>query len=529
MNASHPHSRSRRGFSGLANAAVIAGPAVVVLLLGVLAHGMLRRTVDRSHSVERAERAVRVAEHLFLRLTEGEAAARGYLVAGEEAFLAPAAGAREDALGAVAELREVIRNPAQRARLEGLTPLVESKLAINDSIVALTRAGRVAEAEALVRSGAGRVAMERVRAAADEFAASQRRLRDARDAALHADVRRLTGTLAAATVLAVALALLTNLILARHARVEGELASEVEERNARLEETATELEAQTEELQHQAAHLEEAAAELEATNDELQLANAAIDAARAEADAANATKTEFLTTMSHELRTPLNAIAGYVDLLSLEVHGTVNQEQASALERIRRNQNHLLALITDILNFARVEVGQLDFQMEELPIEEVLSGLESMIEPQVRAAELTYACGGCDPALRAHADRERTEQILLNLLTNAVKFTPPGGRVEVSAATEGDRAVIRVRDTGRGIPEDKVQKIFDPFVQVDRHRSESSIQGVGLGLAISRGLAERMGGAVGVETAVGGGSTFTLALPLHRPAVPVDPAELLAG
>jgi signal transduction histidine kinase len=517
MATSSQPTRPRR-ISGIVRTAAVAGPACVVLLLGVLAQDVIRRAIAGAERVEHAERVARTAEQLRLRLTEAETAARGYVLSRDEAFLEPGIGAREQVERDLAALRALIRDPHQRERLEAMAPLVATKLAVNDRIIALVRAGEAAAAAEVVRAGVGKEAMEDVQRAALEFDTAQQRVKAARDAALRADIRRLAGALAAGTVVAVALALLTNLLLTRHARAQEELAGELEQQNRTLENQAAEIETQTEELQEQASYLEETASELELSVDELNHANQALRAARFEADEANRAKTEFLTAMSHELRTPLNAIAGYVDLLSLGIHGPVNTEQTNALERVRRNQRHLLGLITDILNFARIETGKLEFHQEAVSLAEVLSGAEAMIEPQMRAAGLTYVCSPGEPELRVWADRERTEQILLNLLTNAVKFTPSGGRVDVSATASGGRVEIRVRDTGRGIPADKIQKIFDPFVQVDRERTESSVQGIGLGLSICRGLAEQMGGAVDVEDAGGGGSTFVLVLPAWDPA-----------
>ncbi|HEX7238838.1 MAG TPA: ATP-binding protein [Longimicrobiaceae bacterium] len=236
--------------------------------------------------------------------------------------------------------------------------------------------------------------------------------------------------------------------------------------------------------------------------------------ARTEAESANRAKTEFLSAMSHELRTPLNAIAGYVDLMEMGIRGPVTDLQRSDLERIRRAQAVLLGLITDILNFARIEAGRIEYRVEEVPLRPLLEDLETLVDPQLRARELDYRCTPCGDDLRAVGDPERVRQILVNLLSNAVKFTDPGGRVSVDAAAEGDRAVVRVADTGRGIPPDKLDAVFDPFVQVDRHATRESQQGVGLGLAISRELARAMGGDLVVESTPGEGSVFSLLLPL---------------
>jgi signal transduction histidine kinase len=235
--------------------------------------------------------------------------------------------------------------------------------------------------------------------------------------------------------------------------------------------------------------------------------------ARREAEQANRAKTEFLATMSHELRTPLNAIAGYVDLLELEIRGPITEQQRADLRRIQRSQQLLLSLINDILNFAKLEAGQVEFDLTTIPVDGLLADIEPLVSPQIDARGLTYSCVIGDGSLHVRADAEKARQILLNLLTNAVKFTDTGGRVAVDCVARGDLVEVRVSDTGRGIPVDKLETIFEPFVQVDRHLTPTGIQGVGLGLAISRDLARAMGGDITVSSQVVEGSTFTLTLP----------------
>jgi PAS domain S-box-containing protein len=234
--------------------------------------------------------------------------------------------------------------------------------------------------------------------------------------------------------------------------------------------------------------------------------------ARAEAEAANRAKFEFLTTMSHELRTPLNAIAGYVDLLDLELRGPITPLQRADLERIRRSQTHLLGLINDVLNFARIETGHVNFALEDVPLDELLAEVEALIAPQVGAKGLAYEHRRFDPAATVRADPEKVRQIVLNLLSNSVKFTPPGGRVTLSCAADDGVVRVHVADTGIGIPGDRLGHIFEPFVQVNTGYTRTS-EGTGLGLSISRDLARAMGGELAVESREGGGSTFTLTLP----------------
>jgi PAS domain S-box-containing protein len=236
------------------------------------------------------------------------------------------------------------------------------------------------------------------------------------------------------------------------------------------------------------------------------------ESARRAAEAASRAKSEFLAVMSHELRTPLNAIGGYVELMEMGLRGPVSPEQSADLERIRRAQLHLLGLINGVLNYARVDAGVVHYDLTDVVVDEVLSTCEALIAPQTRAKGLGLLHEPCHATLTARADREKVQQIVLNLLSNAVKFTDPGGRVTFGCARRETGIVIRVSDTGRGIAADNLERVFQPFVQVDSTLTRTH-EGTGLGLAISRDLARGMGGDLTVESTVGVGSTFTLTLP----------------
>jgi PAS domain S-box-containing protein len=243
-----------------------------------------------------------------------------------------------------------------------------------------------------------------------------------------------------------------------------------------------------------------------------EAARADVEHARQAAEEANRAKSEFLAVMSHELRTPLNAIGGYVQLLELEVHGPITDAQRDTLARVIRAQRHLLRLINDVLNLARIEARRVEYAIEPVNVAEVVASVMPMLEPQMASAGLTSSADVADLVVRA--DRDKMQQILINLLTNAVKFTPPGGTIRIVA--HADRAAGRVRvgvsDTGIGIPRDKLASVFEPFVQVDASHTRRQ-QGSGLGLAISRDLARGMGGDLTAESEPGRGSTFILSLP----------------
>jgi signal transduction histidine kinase len=258
--------------------------------------------------------------------------------------------------------------------------------------------------------------------------------------------------------------------------------------------------------------LRESEARSAAAARELERTNARLRTAAADAEQANQAKSDFLATMSHELRTPLNAIAGYVELMEMGLRGPVTDEQRSDLSRIRRSQQTLLSIINDILNFARLESGRVEYHVETVPLGQVLGEIEPLIDPQVQARGLRYEMCQADPALRVRTDPEKLQQILLNLLSNAIKFTDPGGSVALGCEARDGHVLVRVRDTGRGIPADKLEAVFEPFTRIESQLTRTT-EGTGLGLAISRDLARAMGGELTAESTPGEGSVFTVVLP----------------
>jgi len=254
------------------------------------------------------------------------------------------------------------------------------------------------------------------------------------------------------------------------------------------------------------------ASEISEANKQLHEAAEAASTAREAAEAANLAKSNFLAAMSHELRTPLNAIAGYTDLLELGLRGPLTEEQRSDIARIKRSQKYLLGLIEEVLVFSQLDAQRLTFVIRDVSLDAIICDAESMVEPQVRAKGISYRYERCSPDLLVHADRDKTQQILINLLVNATKYTEPGGAVRISCDTDGGRVLVQVTDTGVGIPEENLGRIFDAFVQLDRSLSKPR-EGVGLGLTISRDLARAMGGDLRVRSEMGNGSTFILELP----------------
>ena len=292
-------------------------------------------------------------------------------------------------------------------------------------------------------------------------------------------------------------------------------------RMAALEESNSLLQVQARQLEHQTSEARELAHELALTNEELRAVISEAKKAWAVADAANRSKAEFLAVMSHELRTPLNSIGGYVDLLEMELRGPLTDAQKSDLSRIKRSQEHLLGIINDILNFTRLEATELKFDVIDVPLRALIGDLDAVVNSLARAKALKYRCDYPSSSVYAHTDPDKLRQIMINLLSNAVKFTPEGGRVRVSCGVKDKLISIRVEDNGPGIPADKQEAVFEPFVQLNRGLTRTT-DGTGLGLAISRGLARGMGGDILLKSDVGRGSVFTVRVPVGKPRKTAD-------
>ncbi len=237
---------------------------------------------------------------------------------------------------------------------------------------------------------------------------------------------------------------------------------------------------------------------------EAELAREEAVAAVARATLADRAKTDFLATMSHELRTPLNAIAGYAELLELGMRGPVTDQQREAIARIRRSQQHLLGIVNDILTFAKTESGRIPISLEPTSVSSAIDAAHFLVEPMFTANGTIFVVAPPEPALAVVADRERLQQILVNLLSNAAKFSARGATVKVSAESRDHLVAIMIEDEGKGIDKDKLEAIFEPFMQLSSGLTRTA-EGSGLGLAISRELARAMKGDLVVRSTAGSG------------------------
>lgn len=234
--------------------------------------------------------------------------------------------------------------------------------------------------------------------------------------------------------------------------------------------------------------------------------------AKARLERADSQKNEFVASMSHEFRTPLNAVLGFTQLLLMETAGTLTERQHRYVANVETAGRHLLALINDLLDLAKVEAGRMEVRSEPVDLEEAVRPAIQQLQPAAdgRAVELGLQLD-CLP--EAIGDRLRIQQVVLNLVSNAIKFTPAGGRVTVRVAATGVYAEIVVSDTGIGIAADQLGAIFEPFTQIEGGRTRRE-QGTGLGLSLTRRLVELMGGTIEVKSTVSHGSDFTVRLPL---------------
>ncbi|WP_156160975.1 MULTISPECIES: ATP-binding protein [unclassified Methanosarcina] len=235
--------------------------------------------------------------------------------------------------------------------------------------------------------------------------------------------------------------------------------------------------------------------------------------AKLAAEEANNTKSKFLANVSHELRTPLNSIIGYSDFLLEQVIGPLNEKQRKYVGNISMNGKHQLSLINDILDLSRIEAGKMELRYTEISVPESICEVVTTLLPLASKKNIRLE-KDLDPQLRVlHADREKFKEVLYNLTSNAIKFTPCEGSVTIGAQIGGDFAEISVRDNGVGISQEDQKKLFKPFSQIDTEEART-YQGSGLGLTIVQKIVELHGGKIGIESEVGKGSTFMFTLPI---------------
>jgi signal transduction histidine kinase len=237
--------------------------------------------------------------------------------------------------------------------------------------------------------------------------------------------------------------------------------------------------------------------------------------AKEKAEAANRAKSEFLANMSHELRTPLNAIIGFADIIKSRMFGSGSERYPEYANDIFNSANHLLALINDILNLAKLEAGKFQLQEQEVDLPVTVNECVRLVERQIREGKINLSVALDPEALLLRADERRLRQVLLNLLSNAVKFTPEGGDVRVTSARRNGGLLISVSDTGIGIASDDIPKVLAPFGQVES-KIRRKHEGTGLGLPLAKQLVDLHGGLLTIDSKLDAGTTVTILLPASR-------------
>ena len=305
----------------------------------------------------------------------------------------------------------------------------------------------------------------------------------------------------------------------------------VENRTAELSDTVEKLKMEITERKQAEEALAQERQNLEVTverrTEELRQSLATLEDVNLQLQEANLHKSRFLSSLSHELRTPLNAILGFSDLLKGQHYGPMNEKQDEYVSHIESSGRHLLELINDLLDIAKIDAGRMEVHLEPFSWDEMICTVTSLMSTQFNEKRIALEVDVAAYLREASMGDERLcKQIMFNLLSNAVKFTPEGGRVTVRAVEEEGIVQVSVSDTGIGIPRDQQEEIFSEFRRVD----DSSVlqqRGTGIGLALTRRLVELMGGEIGVESEPERGSTFTFTLPFSRPAeVPEEVAPI---
>ena len=452
-------------------AALLAG--VMVLLVGILSFVTVRQFARATRGVDRTVEVILRVESVISMLKDAESAQRGYLITSDSAYLRSGAG-RDSIPLQLAALRQLnADNQVRLARLDSLSDVVAAKLRELDEVIVTRQRVGLPAALALVRTDRGMRLMTDARRIAAAIEDQERQILRAQE-----QERRRTGT-AALWIIALGSISAVVLIVAINRSIRDDV-----EAFATVVRDAT-------------AAREEA------------------ERARSLALSASQAKSDFLATMSHEIRTPINAVLGYSELLSLGLAGPLTDEQRRQLDRITSSTRHLLGLVNEVLDLAKVESGTMRVEVGVAEAGETVDAAIALVRPQAasRGIIVSDRCEGHRTA-RYVGDEPRVRQVITNLLVNAVKFTDAGGSVavncEIDATPEEGSGLgqqkyvaIRVSDTGIGIPATQQHLIFQPFVQAggeSRTAYARQRSGAGLGLAISRQLAQLMGGDITVRS-----------------------------
>jgi signal transduction histidine kinase len=462
---------------------------LIFAFIGFFSYRATKRLIETDVWVSESHEAFDQVDSLLLEVLEVESAARGYVLGGKKFYLEPyyaAVGKIDRTLGNLQKI--TAKNPRLQSRVFAMKGPIENKLAYHQRQIEIrSRPGFNPEIDVLA-TGTGHELMDKIRAISDEIKAEEIAFMDQHKVEARSAAQQSIYLLISGSVLAFAILM----------SIYFNLRKEISRRKG----TEAILIRLNEELEQRVTKRTE---ELAVANSELAIRNR-------EVERANRLKSEFLANMSHELRTPLNAIIGFSELLAEEKAGPLQIKQKHFVGHISTGAHHLLKLINEVLDISKIEAGRVDLEPENFGAAAALAEVLSVINPLAMNKKIQVESRVGDD-LTIFADRIRFKQILYNLLSNALKFTPELGEARVNAFRESDDTVrFSVRDTGIGIAAEEQKAIFDEFHQVS-DTTKGIREGVGLGLAITRRLVELNGGKIWVESELGKGSAFFFTIP----------------
>lgn len=487
-------------------AAALSGVALLVAL-GVGVSFWTFRQIEEAAAVRKHTHAVIDSTNDFLSsLKDAETGVRGFLLTGEESFLQPYLAVRDHVMASLQRLRQRTLLGAAQRHMETLEPLANARLAELAHIVALRRSHDLPAALAIERRGSGQQLMNSIRAEVLEILRLEYAVLAQREAEFRSSMRDLFLIIAASSLLALLLLLAFVYLLHREAQQRLEHLVHLKTQHLLEIQQGT-----NRDLRHANATLWE-------REEELALKNEELERAKAVAEKANAAKSEFLASMSHELRTPLNAMLGFAQLMELaKVPPSAAQQQS--IDQILKAGRHLLELITAILDLAKIESGKATMSRESLSLAKILENCQAMIWPLADQYGIQVTFPSLDRPPYVIGDDTGVKQVTINLLSNAIKYNRVGGTVTVDCEVGAeDRLRVSVTDTGAGLTAEQLAQLFQPFNRLGRECGP--VEGTGMGLVVTRQLVESMGGAVGVESRVGGGSVFWFELPVAPAPTP---------
>ncbi len=464
------------------------GLALVILVgLGLLTYRRTEGFISQEAEVATTYGVIDTLDEVQSAMLAAESAARGLVLSGEESHLEPLAETSERVRQAVSRLEsQLVDRPVQRKSADVLSSLCTKKLDFNRVLIDLRRNQGPAAAEKWFVTGKGIELGVSIQTLLTQMKAKEEGLLAARSLDTRNDAGVLLRTMVAGLALSFSLLLLVYYYLVTQIVQRRQSEEEILRLNFDLE-----------------RRIAERTGELTAINAELESRNREIQRA-------TRLKSEFLARMSHELRTPMNAIMGFSDLLAEEAEGPLSDAYKTFVRHIRNGASHLLALINDVLDLSKIEAGRIELMPEEFRAADALDEVLPVIRPLAEVKRIRID-SQLDENILIRADRTRFKQILYNLLSNSVKFTPEGGRVWIEALPDDGRLALTVGDTGMGIPPAEHEAIFEEFYQVGT-TTKGVKEGTGLGLAITKRLVELHGGKIEVVSEPGQGSRFTFTI-----------------